>query len=98
VVSQQARPRYGHHPPPPYPQIARRRGWQGTVEYEVQVLRSGAVGDLQLRTSSGHKSLDEAARRAIIRWRFTPATVDGNAVESWVVIPVSFVLDADDRQ
>lgn len=95
VPQESARPRYGHNPAPAYPQTARRRGWQGTVEFEVRVLSSGQVGELQLRTSSGYKSLDEAAHRAIERWRFSPATISGVAVESWVVIPVHFVLDQE---
>lgn len=89
----QARPRYGYNPAPTYPSIARRRGWEGTVEFNVKVLTSGQVEDVQLKNSSGYRSLDNAARRAIMTWRFNPATQDGRSVESWVVIPVHFVLD-----
>ncbi len=94
-IEQKAQPRYGYHPPPSYPRLARQRGWQGTVEYEVKVLPDGVVGELVLKTSSGYKSLDDAARNAIAKWRFNPATRSGTPVESWVVIPVSFILDAN---
>ncbi len=92
-----AQPRYGYHPAPAYPELARRRGWEGTVEFHVRVLVSGAVGEVTLKRSSGYKSLDHAARRTIRDWRFTPARRAGSAVESWVVIPIHFVLDADPR-
>jgi protein TonB len=92
-----AQPRYGYHPAPAYPGIARRRGWEGTVEFNVRVLANGSVGEITLKNSSGYKSLDDAARRAITRWRFTPARHAGGIIESWVVVPVHFVLDAQTR-
>jgi protein TonB len=92
-----AAPRYGYHPAPAYPRRARDRGWEGTVELKVRVLPSGKVGEVKLINSSGYKSLDQAARRAIKRWRFTPASRAGGVVESWVVVPVHFVLDAQTR-
>lgn len=92
-----AQPSYGYQPAPSYPGIARRRGWEGSVEFKVRVLASGEVAELILKNSSGYKILDAAARRAIVRWRFTPAQQDGRVVESWVVVPVHFVLDAQAR-
>lgn len=92
-----AQPRYGYHPAPTYPAIARRRGWEGTVEYNVRVLANGEVGEMTLKSTSGYKHLDDAARRAIKRWHFTPASRAGKVVESWVVVPVHFVLDAPTR-
>ncbi len=89
-----AAPRYGYNPAPAYPRLARNRGWEGTVEFKVRVLSNGKVGDVKLINSSGYKSLDQAARRAINRWRFTAASRAGRVVESWVVVPVHFVLDA----
>ncbi len=88
-----ARPRYGHHPPPAYPRIARQRGWQGIVVYEVRILPSGKVAELVLASSSGFRVLDEAAGKAIRQWRFHPATRFGTPVESWVQVPVEFVLE-----
>ncbi len=93
AVQEQAQPHYGYNPAPAYPSIARRRGWEGTVEFNVRVLASGQVDEVQLTSSSGYRSLDNAARRAILTWRFNPATKNDRSVESWVVIPVQFVLD-----
>jgi protein TonB len=94
VAPAAAQPRYGYHPDPVYPEFARRRGWEGTVEFNVRVLASGEVAEVTLKSSSGYRGLDQAARRAIKRWRFTPASRAGTLVESWVVVPVHFVLDA----
>ncbi len=94
VVQVAAQPRYGYTPAPAYPGIARRRGWEGTAELKVRVLASGDVGEVKLESSSGYRSLDAAAHRAIKRWRFAPASRAGRDVESWVVVPVHFVLDA----
>lgn len=93
-----AQPRYGYHPAPVYPGMARRRGWEGSVAFHVRVLASGDVAEVVLKDSSGYKILDEAAHKAISRWRFTPAKRQGQMVESWVVVPVHFVLDAQDRK
>lgn len=92
-----AEPRYGYNPAPAYPRLARDRGWEGTVEFKVRVLTNGKVGGVDLINSSGYKSLDRAARRAIKRWQFTPASRAGKVVESWVVVPVHFVLDGQTR-
>ncbi len=88
-----ALPCYNENPPPVYPEIARRRGWAGTVKFEVQVLEDGRVGHLDIVASSGYRSLDRAARKSISRWIFTPATSYGVPVESRVVVPIDFVLD-----
>jgi len=97
AVQVAAQPRYGYHPAPAYPRLARNRGWEGTVEFKIRVLANGEVGEVKMKNSSGYKSLDQAARRAIKRWRFTPASRAGKVVESWVVVPVHFVLDGQTR-
>lgn len=89
---QAALPRYDLNPKPVYPEVARRRGWEGTVLFEVLVLESGRVGGLEMVQSSGYRSLDRAARKAIRGWVFKAATSYGSAVDSRVVVPVDFVL------
>jgi len=92
AVFQAALPCYADNPPPEYPEVARRRGWEGTVKFEVQVLETGRVGQLNILEPSGHESLDRAARRSIRRWVFKPATSLGVPVASRVVVPIDFVL------
>ncbi|MDX2480541.1 MAG: TonB family protein [Desulfuromusa sp.] len=87
-----ALPRYDVNPPPRYPEVAKLRGWEGKVVLEAMILKSGRVGSLNVVASSGYKSLDRAARKAINRWKFRPATSFGISIDSQVEIPVTFSL------
>lgn len=60
----------GSNPPPDYPPVARRRGWQGTVVLALEVDAAGAVVRVEVRGSSGHAVLDAAAVAAVRDWRF----------------------------
>lgn len=86
--------RYAARFQPPYPSASERQDEQGVVLVRVRVGVDGRVLAAELKASSGHRRLDEAAvehaRRA---WRFVPATRDGVAVESWREIPVRFELN-----
>jgi protein TonB len=62
---------------------ARRMGESGEVRLDVHVGPDGSVLDVQLRASSGSPLLDRAAIDTVRRWRFRPATVDGQAVPEW---------------
>jgi protein TonB len=53
--------------------MSRRLGEQGRVLVRVFVDTSGAAAQIELRESSGHPRLDDAAASAVRRWRFVPA-------------------------
>lgn len=91
-ISTNALPRYDLNPPPHYPAVAKLRNWEGKVVFEALILKSGRVGQLTLLASSGYKSLDSAARKAIHRWQFKPAISSGIAIDSQVEIPITFSL------
>lgn len=57
-------------PEPDYPLIARRRGWNGSVDVELILLADGKVDSAQIARSSGHDSLDNEAIVAARRSRF----------------------------
>jgi protein TonB len=88
----EAVPIYRQNPPPGYPRIARRKGYEGTVVLEVLVGREGRVSDLRLLHSCGHAVLDEAAADSVRSWLFDPGTLDNDPVEMWVKVPVRFQL------
>jgi len=90
---QAALPCYDQNPKPVYPEVARRRGWEGTVLFEVLVLKDGHVGKVKMLQSSAYRSLDRAARKSLRHWVFKPASSFGVAVDSRVAIPIAFVLD-----
>lgn len=83
---------YARNPRPPYPKMALREGWEGTVMLEVRVLPSGRPAAIAVRQSSGRTVLDEAAVAAVRGWTFTPATADGVPVSGVVGVPIVFRL------
>lgn len=91
-TAKEAVPRYRENPPPQYPPIARRRGYQGKVILEVLVSRKGEVKELMLSKSSGHPILDKAAMKSVKHWVFEPGERDGKPAEMWVKVPVRFQL------
>ncbi len=93
AIFQQALPRYELNPLPEYPEAAKRRGQQGTVFLEVLVLVDGRVGESRLIESSGYKSLDRAAQKAVRHWQFKPAISLAGPVVSQVIVPVDFILN-----
>lgn len=83
---------HGENPKPAYPFVARRRGQEGQVFLNVEVLPDGTAGRVAIARSSGFRSLDEAARHAVARWRFRPARQNGAPVAALVTVPVRFSL------
>lgn len=78
--------------PPIYPRVAREEGWEGTVVLRVQLHMDGIPKRVTIKKTSGHEVLDQAAVKAVYRWRFSPAK-DGNIpFSSLVDIPVRFDL------
>lgn len=57
-------------PEPPYPRIARLRGWEGVVDVEISIAADGTVAAASVAQSSGHSALDEAALASARRSRF----------------------------
>lgn len=84
---------YLENPPPGYPSMSRRLGEQGRVVLRVRVTAGGSAGEIQVRESSGHARLDNAARDTVRRWRFVPARRGATPVSAWVLIPISFRLE-----
>lgn len=83
---------YLSNPKPPYPNLSRRLGEQGTVMLRVLVSVAGESARIELKSSSGFPRLDRAALNAVRSWRFSPATRGDRAVEAWVLVPIRFSL------
>ena len=91
-----AHPVSGHMPSPTYPAIALRHGQHGTVRLRAMIDVNGKVQNIDIVSESGSHWLDEAARDALYRWRFTPASHNNHPVESHVVVPFVFSPKADE--
>lgn len=86
-------PRYARDFEAPYPSASQRLGEAGTVVIRVVVGPDGRVLRASIARSSGFERLDAAAlQRALAKWRFLPALLDGVAVEAEREVPVTFFL------
>ena len=68
-------------------------GEEGKVLLKVRVSAQGTALDVAISKSSGFPRLDAAAQDAVARWRFVPARRGDEAVDSSVVVPITFALD-----
>jgi len=82
------------NPAPAYPELARRKGFEGTVVLRVVVSAAGQPTAITLAASSGHDLLDDRAIETVWRWRFLPALAKGQAIAGLVLLPITFQLRA----
>ncbi len=92
VIHTRAVPKYKTNPKLVYPQIAKKRGYQGKVLLLVIVSKTGTAKKVSISKSSGYKLLDKAARKAVSQWLFYPGTRDEEPVEMSVEVPIRFNL------
>ncbi len=84
---------YASAPAPVYPREAMLDGIEGTVLLKVLVDVDGKPLSVEIERSSGNRRLDDAARRQVLRkWMFRPAIRDGQAIQVFGMVPVSFSL------
>lgn len=85
---------YLQNPEPDYPSLSKRFGEEGRVILRVLVNPEGQPEQVEVRQSSGHARLDQAALGTVRRWRFTPARRGTERLAAWVLVPLFFQLDA----
>jgi periplasmic protein TonB len=84
---------YASAPAPAYPRDALMDGLQGTVYLKVLVDVDGKPLSVEIHRSSGHRKLDDAAKRQVLkRWKFKPAMHNGQAIQVYGIVPVDFSL------
>lgn len=84
--------RYRKKTTPIYPSRAFELGQQGNVTLHAKIMPSGVPDEIKIVRSSGHRLLDSAALAAVRKWEFEPTMINGNAIVSWVRVPVNFVI------
>ena len=84
----------GHleNPPPSYPRLSKRLREEGVVILELWILEDGTAAEITVKTSSGYPRLDKAALTAVSKWRYTPATRNGEVVAYRYEQPIEFAL------
>ena len=76
-----------------YPIASLHQREQGRVLLNVLVDANGDVQRVEISRSSGHASLDAAAREAVRKAHFKPVLANGQAVPAWGLVPIEFRLD-----
>lgn len=76
----------------PYPEEARRAGVEGTVLLSIAVNAEGRVTRCVIISGPGY-GLNEAARDALLKFRFKPAIKGGEAVATEMKYSYTFLLD-----
>jgi protein TonB len=78
---------------PEYPPRARAQRIEGWVRLEVEVSPSGTVSAARVVAASPERVFDDAALKAIRRWRFQPAFSEGRAVSQRATLTMRFRLE-----
>lgn len=80
--------------PPDYPPRALSRGLEGWVQVRFTITPTGTVADAVVVNAEPKNIFDEAALKAIARWRYNPKVEGGVAVERvGVETVIRFQLD-----
>jgi protein TonB len=76
-----------------YPRALQNRGIEGSVVVWFWIDEEGKVRKYEIRQSSGHAALDEAAVRVIPIMKFRPARRHGEPIRVIVALPIRFELE-----
>ena len=90
-------PKKVYAPAPEYPEAAREEKADGTVVVRTVIDKTGEVREAKAVRSDG-EDLAEASVEAVRRWRFEPATPDGEPVDVHYNLTIRFRLDHDDEE
>jgi periplasmic protein TonB len=77
-------------PMPVYPVLAREAGVQGDVVLHAIIAKDGRVEELTV--ISGNPMLIQAAREAVLQWRYQPTLLNNEPVEVDTTITVVFTM------
>ncbi len=86
-------PRLRQYRPPLYPPRARGQGVEGKVVVRCVVTAGGRVKEEKIIQANPAGYFEQAALKAVKKWTFVPATLNGEKVPVYVDIPLSFTLD-----
>ncbi len=79
--------------PPRYPHISWRRGNEGWVHLSYMVDPEGVPYDIAVTASSNDKKFEEAAIRAVEKWRYEPGRLGETPIDAGTNMMVTFELE-----
>ena len=75
-----------------YPSVAQENGIEGRVVVQFVVTKNGSVGEVKV-VRGKDPDLDKEAKRVVKTLKkFTPGKMNGNAVNVWYTLPITFRL------
>jgi protein TonB len=83
---------YLQNPKPVYPAMSQKLGEQGKTIVRVLIGADGLPKQASIQQSSGYERLDQAARQAVMRWRYVPGKRNGVAEAMEFDVPIHWVL------
>jgi protein TonB len=96
VIGAQVDPRFANSFQPEYPPGERRAQHEGRVTVRVLIGTDGRVKQVERVSAASDEFFAATQRRALEKWRFKPATRDGEPFEAWRTMSVSFVMKDED--
>jgi protein TonB len=84
---------YLNNPKAEYPRLSRQRNEQGRVLVSVFIGVDGTAQKAEIKVSSGHDRLDQAALATVKSWRYVPGKRAGVPEAMWFNVPIHFVLE-----
>lgn len=79
---------------PEYPELARRARVEGRVILQVVIHKDGTVGESEvIQAPPADLGFGEAAKNAVMQWRYQPARQNGRPVDVFMTVVVNFTLD-----
>ncbi len=78
---------------PRYPDKLKKKKVQGQVLVNATISDTGVVLETSIKESSGHKEFDDAAQKALKKWKFKPGRKANKPVKARIVQPISFKLN-----
>lgn len=82
---------------PKYPMSAAKKRQSGWVQMSFVVDEEGKVKDVAVLEHSGPKSFISAAQKAVEKWQYSPAKVNGEAIEQCEnTVQLDFAMGGDD--
>ncbi len=81
-------------PKPPFPTLARKAGFEGSVTFDLTIDAQGHVKDAKVFKSSGRQDCDLSAQKTILeRWRFSELVGASDTLEWQQRVIVKYALE-----
>lgn len=82
-----------YRPAPPYPQLLIKTRMSATVVVRCVIDKSGRVRDPQVIVPASMSPFNDAVVATVTKWRFTPGSLNGQAVDSYLDLTVRFSVN-----